>query len=222
MTASMLERLYGGKTIDRGGKYISPAQIESEDVVYEITDIWFKNPYVIIYANSISGEVTGILPNKISPRFIEVDGISYPLSDDFPIEKIIGTGGVEVDQTARVLLASDGKAVDIILHGDSDNRDFVLVLDAYDRKSTDIEDYGETLHYVSLLHANGTKKTYLTEKNEIVEKGRIARYEIVKAGKDHNDYDTVRLIRLDYSKPFVSRIDKENRMMDFSTVTMMW
>ena len=219
MTASMLERLYGGKTIDRGGKYISPAQIESEDVVYEITDIWYKNPYVIIYANSISGEVTGILPNKISPRFIEVDGISYPLSDDFPIEKIIGTGGVEVDQTARVLLASDGKAVDIILHGDSDNRDFVLVLDAYDRKSTDIEDYGETLHYVSLLHANGTKKTYLTEKNEIVEKGRIARYEIVKAGKDHNDYDTVTLIRLDYSKPFVSRIDKENRMMDFSTVT---
>ena len=49
-----------------------------------------------------------------------------------------------MDQTARVLLASDGKAVDIILHGDSDNRDFVLVLDAYDRKSTDIEDYGET------------------------------------------------------------------------------
>ena len=219
MTASMLEKLYGGKTIDRDGKYITPSQIESEDVVYEVTDIWNSNPYVIIYSNSVSGEITAILPNKISPRFIEIEGISYPLSDDFPIEKIIGQGGAEVDQRARVLLAGDGKAIDIILERDSDNRDFVLVLNAYDRKSTETEDYGKTLHYVSLLHADGTKKTYLTENSEISEKGRIARYEIIKAGKGHNDYDTVRLIHLDYGKPGVSRIDKENRMLDYSMVT---
>jgi len=219
MTASMLESLYGGKTIDRGGKYISPSQIEGEDVVYEVTDIWDKNPYVIIYSNSVSGEITGILPNKISPRFIEIDGVSYPLSDDFPIEKIIGQGGAEVDQRARVLLTGDGKAIDIILEGDSDNRDFVLVLNAYDAKSTEREDYGKTRHYVTLLHADGTKKTYLAETSEIGEKGRIARYEIVKAGKDHDDYDTVKLISLDYGKPSVSRIDKENRMIDASMVT---
>ena len=63
---------------------IFPAQIESEDVVYEVTDIWNNNPYVVIYANSVSGEVTAILPNKVSPQSIEIDGVSHPLSDDFP------------------------------------------------------------------------------------------------------------------------------------------
>lgn len=219
MTPSMLESMYGGKTIDRDGKYISPSQIESEDVVYEVTDIWNRYPYVIIYSNSVSGRITGILPNKISPKYLEIEGISYPLSDDFPLEKIIGQGGAEVDQTARVLLTGDGKAIDIIIDGDSDNRDFVLVLNAYDKKSTDMEDYGKTRHYVTLLHADGTKKTYLTETNEIGEKGRIARYEIIKTGKDHDDYDTVKLIHLDYDKKGSVRIDKENRMLDSSTVT---
>lgn len=219
MTPAMLENLYGGKTIDREGKYISASQIESEDVVYEVTDIWSSNAYVVIYANSVSGEVTAILPNKISPRVIEIDGASYPLSDDFPMEKIIGQGSLEVDQKAKVLLDSNGQAVDIILQDDSDNRDFVLVLNAYDRPSTEIEDYGKNLHYVSLLHADGTRKTYLTEKNEISQKGRIARYEIIKTGKKHDDLDTVKLIRLDYENVAVSRIDKENRMLDYSTVT---
>lgn len=219
MTSSMLEKLYGGKTIDREGKYISPAQIESEDVVYEVTDIWNNNPYVVIYANSVSGEVTAILPNKVSPQSIEIDGVSHPLSDDFPMEKIIGQGGLQVDQNAKVLLDSNGQVVDIILHGDSENRDFVLVLNAYDRESTEIEDYGKNLHYVSLLHADGSKKTYLTETNEINLKGKIARYEIIKTGKKHDDYDTVKLIDLKYDKASASRIDKENRMLDNSTVT---
>lgn len=219
MTTSMLESLYGGRTIDRDGKYISPSQIESDDVVYEVTDIWNENPYILIYSNSVSGQVTGILPNKISPRFIEVDGVSYPLSDDFPMEKIIGLGGVEVDDSVKVLLTNDGEAVDIIVDGNSDNRDFVLVLNAYDEKSTEIEDYGKTRHYVTLLHADGKKKTYLTEENEISEKGRIARYEIIATGRDNDDYDTVRLIHLDYDKYGTVRIDKENRTLDSSTVT---
>ena len=77
MTSSMLEKLYGGKTIDREGKYISPAQIESEDVVYEVTDIWNNNPYVVIYANSVSGEVTAILLVGFA-QSIEIDGVSHP------------------------------------------------------------------------------------------------------------------------------------------------
>lgn len=219
MTSSMLENLYGGKTIDRDGKYISPSQIESEDVVYEVTDIWNKNVYVVIYTDSVSGEITAILPNKISPKSIEIDGVSYPLSDDFPVEKIIGQGGLEVDERAKLLLNNDGQAVDIILEGDSDNRDFVLVLNAYDQPSTEIENYGEKLHYVTLLHADGTKKTYLTDYNEINLKGKIARYEIIKTGKKQDDYDTVKLTAFDNDKFGTVRIDKENRMLDNSTVT---
>ncbi|HOP72605.1 MAG TPA: S-layer homology domain-containing protein [Thermoclostridium caenicola] len=219
MTPGMLENLYGGKTIDRDGKYISPAQIEAEDVVYEVTDIWGDHAYVVIHANSVSGEITAILPSKISPRFIEVDGVSYPLSDDFPIEKITGQGGLQVDQRAKVLLDGNGQAVDIILEGDSDNRDFVLVLNAYDKPSTEIEDYGRKRHYVTLLHADGSKKTYLTEQSEIEQKGRIARYAIIKTGKKQDDYDTVKLTRLEYESYGTVRIDKDNRMLDNSTVT---
>lgn len=218
-TPAMLESLYGGKTIDRDGKYITPAQIEVEDVVYEVTDIWGDHTYVVIHANSVSGEITAILPSKISPKSIAINGVSYSLSDDFPIEKIIGQGGLQVDQRAKLLLDSNGQAVDIILEGDSDNRDFVLVLNAFSKPSTEREDYGSTRYYVTLLHADGTKKTYLTEQDESDQKGRIARYEVIKKGKKQDDYDTVKLTRLEYSSYGTVRIDKDNRMLDNSTVT---
>ena len=219
MTTSMLEKLYGGKTIDREGKYISASQIESDDVVYEVTDIWNGNAYVLIYSNSVSGEVTAILPNKISPKSIQIDGTSYTLSVDFPIEKLIGEGSVEVDQTAKVLLSSDGQAIDVIANGDSDNRDYALVLNAYDQKSTDKEDYGTNKHYVTLLLTDGAKKTYWIAKDEISLKGKLVHYNVVELGIDDGDYDVVELTEIDYGNISASNIDKENRMLDTSTVT---
>jgi hypothetical protein len=219
MTPSMLERLYGGKTIDRGGKYISPSQIERDDIVYEVTDIWGENAYVIIYSNSVSGEVTAILPNKISPKTIQVDGVNYALSADFPIEKIIGQGGVEVDQTVRLLLSGDGQAIDVIPGGDSDNLNYALVLNAYDRKSTDSEDFGVNKHYVTLLQADGARKTYWIGKDAVALKGKLVLYEVVEHGKDKDDDDVVELTEIEYGNVRVSSINKENRMIDNSTVT---
>lgn len=218
-TTSMLEKLYGGKTIDREGKYITASQIESDDVVYEVTDIWNQYAYVLIYSNSVSGEVTAILPNKISPKSIQIDGKDYTLSADFPIEKLIGQGSVEVDQTAKLLLSSDGQAIDILPNGDSDNRDYALVLNAYNQKSTDKEDYGINKHYVSLLLADGAKKTYWIAKDEINLKGKVVHYNVVELAKEDDDYDVVELTEIDYGSPSASRIDKENRMLDSSTVT---
>jgi hypothetical protein len=217
-TPTMLESLYGGKTIDREGKYISASQIENDDVVYEITDIWGRNSYVVIYANHVSGEITAIIPNKVSPTGIAVDGKVYPLSKDFPLEKLIGQGSIEVDQTCRLLLDDSGNAVDIIQEGDSDNKHYALVLNAYDKKSTNSEDYGTNYHYVSLLHYNGSKKVYLTEKDMINEKGRLVQYKVTALGKDDAP-DTVELTCIEYSGVNVSRVLKEDRMIDNSWVT---
>lgn len=219
MTTSALETLYGGKTIDREGQYITASQIESDDVVYEITDIWGNNAYIIIYANSVSGEVTAILPNKISPTSIKLDDQSYALSPDFPIDKVTGQGSVQVGETARLLLNNEDKAIDIILNGESNNKDYVLVLNAYDQASTATTDYGQTYHYVTLLHSNGVKKTYRTEVDVIGMKGEVARYTIKAVGKSKDDYDTVELTDLNYGTINASQIDKETRTLDNSTVT---
>ena len=216
MTSSMLENCMVERPLTGKGN-IFPPQIESEDVVYEVTDIWNNNP-MWSSMPTVYREKLRLYCLIVSPKSIEIDGVSHPCpmtshgEDHRP-------GGLQVDQNAKVLLDSNGQVVDIILHGDSENRDFVLVLNAYDRESTEIEDYGKNLHYVSLLHADGSKKTYLTETNEINLKGKIARYEIIKTGKKHDDYDTVKLIDLKYDKASASRIDKENRMLDNSTVT---
>lgn len=218
-TTSMLEKLYGGKTIDREGKYISASQIEADDVVYEVTDIWDGNAYVIIYSNSVSGEVTAILPNKISPTSIQIDGKAYVLSKDFPIHKLVGQGGVEVDQTAKLLLSSDGQAIDILPNGDSDNGDYALVLNAYDQKSTNKEDFGTNKHYVTLLLSDGAKKTYWIAKDSINLKGKVVKYSVVEIVTGKDDYDVVELTEIDYGNASASRIDKENRMIDSSQVT---
>ncbi|MCX7773036.1 MAG: S-layer homology domain-containing protein [Clostridia bacterium] len=210
MVGLPLESQYSGFLIDRAGKYVSPSQIEVNDVVYEVTDIWKKNCYVLVHSNTVSGKITAILPNKVSPKSLEVDGKSFALSEDFPVDKLNGSASIQVGETAKVLLGSDGKAIDLVMAGDSDNESYALVVNAYALNSNKSEDFGTKYDYVTLLHTDGSKKTYRANASMNQFRGRLVRYSIIQTGKE---YDTVDLTQFDYADTKVYRINKEDRML---------
>lgn len=209
---------FGGKAIDRGGKSIDPNQIESDDVVYEVTDLWGRYGYVLVYNNAVSGTVTSIQPSKISPKSVEVDGKSYELASSFPVSKLTASGGIETGDTVKILLGSDGSAVDIVSSKSSDNGNYVLVLETYTKKSEDASDYGKAYDYVTLLHADGAKATYLLDGGiTTLYRGSLALYEVVLKGKD---YDTVKLTKLDGNTRDSYRITPAERKLNESYVAM--
>jgi len=216
MTSDMLESMYSGRLIDRQGKSIRPSQLEVNDVVYEITDIWKNNGFILVYAQKAEGDVTAILPNLISPTSIEIDGVAYQLDSSFPKRKISGTGAIETGQTVTVLLGKDGKAVDIILSGTGENDHFVLVVDSYSETSRRAEDFGKTLYFVNLLHTDGSIKTYLTKRDMSALKGDLATYSILETGED---YDTVTLTQVKYLEKKTHEVFKDERRLDDSYVT---
>lgn len=219
ITASMagvsLEVKYKGHMIDKGGKYISASQIEINDVVYKVTDIWNQNAYFIIYDNVVSGKITAFLPNKISPVSIEIDNKPYTLADTFPKEKINRAEATQVGETAKLIIGADGKAVDIITETIPGTNHFAFVLNAYTENSVKSEDFGTPYYYVTLLHSDGGKKTYQTHRSMSTMRGKLVTYEIVATGKD---YDTVKLISIDNNVNGSFRVNKEERMIGDSYV----
>lgn len=216
MTADMLERLYAGRIIDRGGRSIRPSELEVNNVVYEVTDIWKNNGFMLVFDEEIAGEVTAVLPNILAPTAVEIDGVSYGLDAAFPKHKINAAGSIEKYQTVTLLLGENGRAVDILLGGTGENDEFALVLDVYEETSQKSEDYGKTLYIVNLLHTDGTVKTWLTESDMIALKGDLVTYEMTAAG---DVYDTAILTELPYVQDKTHEIRKDERLLDNSYIT---
>jgi len=206
-----MEVRYGSLTIEKNGKYITASQIEVNDVIYKITDIWGKHPYIMVYDNTVEGKITAIIPNKISPAAIEVDGSRYTLANNFPKEKLNTGSTLEVGETATVILGSDDNAIDIIADTVEGTDAFCLVLNAWTENSVKSEDFGTPKYYVTLLHSNGSKQTYLVEKSMMGLRGKIATYEVIA---EDDDYDIVRLKGIDNNASGSFRVNKDDRLIN--------
>lgn len=207
-----LEVRFGSLTIEKNGKYITASQIEVNDVVYKVTDLWGRYPYIIVYENKVQGKITAILPNKVSPAAIEVDGTRYTLAGSFQKEKLTKSGVLEAGETATIILGTDGNVVDIIADTVGGTDAYCLVLNAWTENSVKSEDYGTPRYYVTLLHSNGGKKTYQAEKSMINLRGKVATYEVI--AKDYDDYDTVRLKGIDNNASGNYRVNKDDRLIN--------
>ncbi len=197
MSADMLERLYSGKLIDKGGKSIRPSQLEINDVVYEVGDIWNRFSFIRVVANEVAGDITAILPTLVSPASIEIDGTKYELDSSFPVRKINGSAAIGVGNTVKLLLGENGKAVDIILGGTGINSHYAVVVDYLKETSQRTEDYGKTLYYVNLLHTDGNIKKYLINNDPSEFKGDLVTYVVAQTGET---CDTVELTGVEYLK----------------------
>lgn len=163
--------------IIKNGEIIKAADIEELDVVYEVSDFFSTSKYVLVVDERVEGEIMGILPSKLSPKQINLDGKLYDFSPDMKFEKIKGTTtSFKIEDEIIALLGYDGRVVDMVYEAEEDTSDFAMVINYEKTISTDLEDYGSTLYYVKLLLTNGELVKWKVDKEPGSLKGTLVRF----------------------------------------------
>lgn len=199
--------------ITKNGSMIRKEDIEDKDVLYQVSDIWGINKYILVVDEKVEGEITNILPNKVSPKIVQINNVNYELGNYMDLSKINSQGLFKTDDSVTALLGYDGKVVDIIGTSSEDNSNFALVLDNYTKTSTAIEDFGTEINYVKLLHIDGTSKTYKLNTDDNGYNGDLVKYKILPSQED-DDVDTVVIEKVDYLASKEYTIDKEKKKID--------
>lgn|GEM_PF-2347687 len=100
--------------IIKDGDIIDAGKLEENDVVYEVTDIWGRHKYVLALNERIEGELTGVLPNKLSPQMIQIDNQNYELSEFANMNKInLSLNTLKMEDKISAVIGYDGKIIDI-------------------------------------------------------------------------------------------------------------
>lgn len=207
--------------IIKSGTIITAQEIEQYDVIYEVTDIWGGNKYILDVDNSVDGELTAILPSKTSPKKISVGGVSYDLGEYMDLSKIKSQGVMKIKDSVTVLLGWDGMVVDIYSSDSEDNLDFAIVVNNFKKKSTSVEDYGTEYIYVKLLHTDNTTKTYKLkddgdeeeEDDDLAYTGKLVKYKEISKETDDEEA-VVELEKVKYINPKEYTIDVNKETID--------
>lgn len=134
-----------GVTILKDGKYINKDELENRDVVYSIQTYLGKNSYYEAIHENIQGELTNILPNKLTPSQIEVDNVVYNLSKYMPLSKLTNRkDGYNISDKVCVVFGHDGKVVDILDKGIKSGKYQKLRI-LGDSRSVDIFEHNQVL-----------------------------------------------------------------------------
>lgn len=149
--------------INKVGEAIELNQIKENDIVYKVSDIWGANTYYLVVDNKIEGEITGILPNKISPAKIQIDGKDYELGKNFAMNKISSVpGAFTIGDHATLLIGYDDKVTDIISTAGNSVSKYGFVLNYSETRSKRMEDFNKITYSVKMLLTDGTVETYKT------------------------------------------------------------
>jgi hypothetical protein len=188
------------------GESIKAGDIQEFNVVYQVSDKSGKNKYVLVIDNKLTGTITGILPNKYTPKQIEVDGTAYDLDKYFSTTKLSGDNSFSIDDSVTLLLGYDGKVVDVQEALYSDNSSFAFVKNYTSVVSNDAASYGLKKYTVKLLLANGSVTTLDCTNDPSVLKGKLVIYK-------KNSNDSVTLTAIDYSTPGLVTVRKDDRQL---------
>lgn len=199
--------------IIKNGEAIDILQILSGDIVYQVSDIWNKNKYILVTDTKVGGKITAILPNKLSPKSIQIDSVNYDLSRDIDLNKIVnGVASLKVDDNIIVSLDSDGKIVYIHYPGGEDTSNYAFVVNVSYNISREDSGLIKTSYYAKLLLDSGIITTYKVTSDPAQLKGKIVKYK-------SSDTQTISLEQLIYNFPEESYINKGNRQLGKSDVT---
>lgn len=199
--------------IMREGEVVGISQIEPKDVVYQVTDIWGANKYFQAVDNRISGEISAVTPNNLSPKTLQIDSVNYDLSQDIDLSKIAGSfGNIAVGNDISVYLGHDGKIVNVEDFGVEDNSNYAIVLNANRSVATNSGGINIIKYNVKLLFGNGATATYYVESNASGLKGSLVKYTLT-------DSDTATLENIPYIIRGETTIDQNQQFLGSGTVS---
>lgn len=203
----------GNPTIVKNGEPVDISLILNGDVVYEVSDVWNKSRYILVIDKKVGGKTTAILPDKLSPKTIEIDGNKYDLDKDIDPNVIVGAASsLKMGDNIIISLGHDGKIVDIHYPGSEDDSNYAFVINvSYDMSRKDTGQI-EFSYYAKLLLDSGITTTYKVTGDPAQLAGKIVRYRIV-------DNQTAELEQLIYNFPDETYINKGDRKLGDSDIT---
>ena len=207
-------------SIIKNGDLVDISQIEDKNVVYQVTNIWGSSKYILVLDKTVEGKITDILPNKLSPKTLQINNTNYDLSPDMDFNKINNTPGTfKMDDDVTAYIGQDGKIIDILYTNDTDNSMFAFVINYAYSTSTDIKDYGKKQYTVKLLLTDGTTPTYNIDSDPTSYKGTLVKFNKVNDQTVTVNDETVTLESLTYPAEQEYTIEKDDRMINTSLAT---
>jgi hypothetical protein len=188
------------------GEALKASDIKDFNIVYQVSDKSGKNKYVLVIDNKLSGTITGILPNKYTPKQVQVDGTTYDLDKDFSTARLSGTNSFNINDSVTLLLGYDGKVADIQEALYSDNSSFAFVKNYTSITSNDAANYGLKKYTVKLMMSNGSINNFDCNNDPSPLKGKLVIYKKLSNG-------SVTLTGIDYSTPGQLTIRKDDRQI---------
>lgn len=187
------------------GEAIGIDQIKELDVVYQVTDKSGKNRYILVIDNKVTGEITGILPNKFTPQTVQVNNVDYGLGKYFDLSKLDSSdNSLKIGDRITLLLGYDGKVEDIVYSSDVDNSSCAFVLNYTARVSSEPEDFGQEYYTIKLMFVDGSVGTFNTSGNPSGVKGRLVSY-------SKKDDGSVVFDRINYTSLTGATLKKQER-----------
>jgi|GEM_PF-2454034 len=159
------------------GETISLNDIKDKDVVYEVYNKLNVLMYYLVVDNRIDGEITSILPSKYSPKKVQISGVDYDLGEYAKLNKFNSSAGAfNVGDTVSAILGYDGKLIDVYYAENSTVEDYAFVVNTATEVSKKAADYGKIYYTVSLMHVDGTTKTYKVSEDPGQYKWRLVKF----------------------------------------------
>jgi len=198
--------------IVKDGELIDVSQIEKNDVVYLVTDIWQRNKYILVVDNKVAGKITDVIPDRLSPKKLQIDNIDYEFSKNFNTSIITNSYGTfSPGSNVIALLGYDGKIVAVRYFGVEDNSNYAVVLDSYYTIKANADGTRDFEYSAKLLFSDGMSAVYDVTHNAYEYKGKLVKYSFV-------DDDLISLEKIPYNYPGEMVVKKYDRMIGESHV----
>lgn len=151
----------GSLTVIRDGQRSNVGEISKYDVAYYTSG----NNTLYVYTDKISGTYEEAYPYKADVKSVLVNGREYNLETQQARNKMnTSAGAFELKERVTLLFGRNGEVVDVIGIGeDSSNVDVVVLLRCYSEISEDVENLGESIHYVDVMLPDGREVTYMVD-----------------------------------------------------------
>jgi hypothetical protein len=167
----------------RDENIISLSEIEPRDVIYQVTDVWGTNKHYVAVDNKVGGKITDILPNSLSPKILQINGVNYEFSPDIDLNEITGySGDLAIDNNIVVYLGYDGKIVNVEGFGIQDNSDYAVVLKTGSSISTEANGTRKVDYTAKLLFSDGVTATYNVNTQTSTLKGKLVKCTFIDSG----------------------------------------
>ncbi len=92
---------------------ITANDLNDKDVIYRVTDIWGTNSYYVVLTSKVEGTIDSILPYKLTPKSIVIDGTTYMFNKYLDVSKVVTSSFINNNDKVCAVLGYDGKILDI-------------------------------------------------------------------------------------------------------------